>query len=115
MDGIGEAGGGPGSGHVISSDEVHDNGDDDDDRDDEGGSGGADRKQRAGSQSRADAVDRATGLGAGVMVVATTNRPDRLDAALLRAGRFDHVLRVPAPDGAGRLSILLVHTRAMPL
>ena len=34
----------------------------------------------------------------GVVVVAATNRPDRLDAALLRPGRFDRALRVPPPD-----------------
>eukprot|EP00457_Paulinella_chromatophora_P001871 gb/GEZN01001873.1/.p1 GENE.gb/GEZN01001873.1/~~gb/GEZN01001873.1/.p1 ORF type:complete len:890 (-),score=101.75 gb/GEZN01001873.1/:50-2719(-) len=51
----------------------------------------------------------------GVLVVGATNRLDMLDAALLRPGRFDHVVHVGAPSQAERLSILQVHTRRMPL
>ena len=51
----------------------------------------------------------------GVVVLAATNRPDRLDSALLRPGRFDRLLFVPLPDAAGREAILRVHTRATPL
>ncbi len=51
----------------------------------------------------------------GVAVIATTNRPDIIDPALLRPGRFDKVIYVPAPDQKGRLEILKVHTRDMPL
>ncbi|MFZ0698799.1 MAG: CDC48 family AAA ATPase [Thermoplasmata archaeon] len=50
-----------------------------------------------------------------VLVLAATNRPDIIDEALLRTGRFDHLLYVGPPDGAGRLEILKVHTRKMPL
>lgn len=54
-------------------------------------------------------------LHAGVLVLAATNRPGAMDSALLRPGRFDVVLYVPPPDAAGRLQVLRVHTRAMPL
>jgi cell division protease FtsH len=52
---------------------------------------------------------------AGVIVVAATNRPDVLDPALLRPGRFDRVVIVPAPDLRGRRAILAVHARGKPL
>jgi len=51
----------------------------------------------------------------GVLVVAATNRPDMVDPALLRAGRFDKLLLLPVPDEKTRLEILKVHTREMPL
>ncbi len=51
----------------------------------------------------------------GVVVIAATNRPDMMDPALLRAGRFDKLLYVPAPDLKSRKKILEVHTRNMPL
>jgi cell division protease FtsH len=51
----------------------------------------------------------------GVLVIAATNRPDVLDPALLRAGRFDRVLVVARPDRAGRTGILQVHTSKTPL
>ncbi len=51
----------------------------------------------------------------GIIVVAATNRPDILDPALLRPGRFDRQVVVPAPDVKGRESILKVHTRRIPL
>jgi cell division protease FtsH len=50
-----------------------------------------------------------------VVVLAATNRPDILDPALLRAGRFDRRVTVPPPDRKGRQEILKVHTRSMPL
>jgi cell division protease FtsH len=50
-----------------------------------------------------------------VVVLAATNRPDVLDPALLRAGRFDRRVVVQAPDRAGRAAILEVHTRSIPL
>ncbi len=50
-----------------------------------------------------------------VLVLAATNRPDMIDEALLRTGRFDRLLYVGPPDRAGRLEILRVHTRRMPL
>ena len=51
----------------------------------------------------------------GVIVLAATNRPEILDVALLRPGRFDRRVAVNPPDQAGRLAILKVHTRHMPL
>ncbi|MCD6491882.1 MAG: CDC48 family AAA ATPase [Candidatus Njordarchaeia archaeon] len=50
-----------------------------------------------------------------VIVIAATNRPDLLDPALLRPGRFDRMIYVPAPDQKARLHILKIHTRNMPL
>jgi cell division protease FtsH len=51
----------------------------------------------------------------GVILVAATNRPDVLDPALLRPGRFDRRIVVPRPDVKGRLGILKVHTKKTPL
>ncbi|MEZ0289721.1 MAG: AAA family ATPase, partial [Sulfolobales archaeon] len=51
----------------------------------------------------------------GVVVIAATNRPDLVDPALLRPGRFDRVIYVPPPDKAARLEILKIHTRKIPL
>jgi cell division protease FtsH len=51
----------------------------------------------------------------GIIVIAATNRPDVLDPALLRPGRFDRQIVVPTPDVRGRLEILKVHTRNTPL
>ncbi len=51
----------------------------------------------------------------GVIIVASTNRPDLLDPALLRPGRFDRIVYVPPPDKKGREKILDVHTKDMPL
>ena len=52
---------------------------------------------------------------AGVIVIAATNRPDVLDPALLRPGRFDRQVVVPLPDIRGREQILMVHMRKVPL
>ncbi len=51
----------------------------------------------------------------GVILIAATNRPDVLDPALLRPGRFDRRVVVPRPDLRGRIAILKVHTRRVPL
>jgi len=51
----------------------------------------------------------------GVVVLAATSRPDLLDPALLRAGRFEVQLELPLPDEAGRRAIFEVHTRSKPL
>src|SRR5437660_9741169 len=51
----------------------------------------------------------------GVILIAATNRPDVLDPALLRLGRFDRRVVVPLPDVRGREEILRVHTRKIPL
>jgi len=51
----------------------------------------------------------------GVVVLGATNRPDQLDPALLRPGRFDEIVYVPVPDRAGRLAIFEAHSKAMAL
>jgi len=50
-----------------------------------------------------------------VVVIGATNRPNALDPALRRPGRFDREVEISVPDKAGRLSILKIHTRGMPL
>ena len=52
---------------------------------------------------------------AGVIVIAATNRPDVLDPALIRPGRFDRQVVVPLPDIRGREQILLIHMRKVPI
>lgn len=51
----------------------------------------------------------------GVIILAATNRPDVLDTALMRPGRFDRQIVVDAPDLKGRLAILRVHTKNLRL
>jgi transitional endoplasmic reticulum ATPase len=51
----------------------------------------------------------------GVVVIGATNRPNLLDPALLRPGRFDELVYVPVPDEAGRLQILRIQPKGMPL
>jgi cell division protease FtsH len=51
----------------------------------------------------------------GIIVIAATNRPDILDPALLRPGRFDRQIYVPLPDVKGRYEILKIHTKDKPL
>jgi transitional endoplasmic reticulum ATPase len=50
-----------------------------------------------------------------VVVIAATNRPDMVDPAVLRPGRFDRLIYVPEPGEEGRLQILKIHTKGMPL
>jgi len=50
-----------------------------------------------------------------VVVIGATNRPDMVDAALLRPGRFDRIILTEAPDEAARLEIFKIHTKTMPL
>jgi proteasome regulatory subunit len=50
-----------------------------------------------------------------VKILAATNRPDILDPAILRPGRFDRIIHVPEPDPSGRLQIFKIHTRKMPM
>jgi cell division protease FtsH len=78
-----------------------------------GGFGGGDEREQTLNQilTEMDGFDSSTG----VIVVGATNRPDVLDQALLRPGRFDRRVAVQPPDRAGRRLILEVHTRAMPL
>jgi cell division protease FtsH len=55
------------------------------------------------------------GVNEGIIIIAATNRPDILDPALLRPGRFDRQVNVDRPDVRGRLEILKVHTKGKPL
>jgi len=50
-----------------------------------------------------------------VVIIGATNRPDIVDPALLRAGRFDRIIEVGLPDDATRFNILKIHTKKMPL
>ncbi len=51
----------------------------------------------------------------GVVIIAATNRPDMVDNALLRAGRFDRLIQIPVPDREARKEILKIHTEPVPL
>ena len=50
-----------------------------------------------------------------IIVIAATNRPNAIDPALRRGGRFDREIEIPVPDREGRLEVLKIHTRNMPL
>ena len=78
-----------------------------------GAMGGHDEREQTLNQilTEMDGFDTA----AGVIVLGATNRPDVLDPALLRPGRFDRRVAVQAPDSVGREQILRVHTRSVPL
>ena len=78
-----------------------------------GFSGGNDEREQTLNQilTEMDGFDSATG----VIVIAATNRPDVLDQALLRPGRFDRRVAVQPPDRRGREAILKVHTRSVPV
>jgi cell division protease FtsH len=78
-----------------------------------GFSGGNDEREQTLNQilTEMDGFDSSTS----VIVVGATNRPDVLDAALLRPGRFDRRVAVQPPDRAGREAILRVHARGVPL
>jgi cell division protease FtsH len=79
-----------------------------------GGSiGGVDEREQTLNQILTE-MDGFTGTE-GVVVLAATNRPDVLDPALLRPGRFDRRVTVSPPDQEGRRKILEVHTRRVPL
>ena len=51
----------------------------------------------------------------GVIIIAATNRPEMIDPALLRSGRFERVMHIPPPDHASLRKILKIHAKAMPL
>jgi cell division protease FtsH len=76
-------------------------------------SGGHDEREQTLNQilTEMDGFDPRTG----VIVLGATNRPEILDPALLRPGRFDRRVAVQPPDRAGREAILKVHTRSVPL
>jgi len=78
-----------------------------------GGIGGHDEREQTLNQLlvELDGFDPSTGL----VLLAATNRPEILDPALLRAGRFDRVVLVDRPDKPGRLQILQVHARKVKL
>ena len=76
-------------------------------------SGGHDEREQTLNQVLTE-MDGFTG-SEGVIVLAATNRPEILDAALLRPGRFDRRVSVNPPDQKGREQILAVHTRSVPL
>ena len=78
-----------------------------------GGMGGHDEREQTLNQLlvELDGFDPSTGL----VLLAATNRPEILDPALLRAGRFDRVVLVDRPDKPGRLQILQVHARKVKL
>jgi cell division protease FtsH len=75
--------------------------------------GGHDEREQTLNQILTE-MDGFTG-SEGVVVLAATNRPDVLDPALLRPGRFDRIIMVHPPDQKGRAQILEVHTRKVPL
>jgi cell division protease FtsH len=77
------------------------------------GFGGSDEREQTLNQilTEMDGFDPTSG----VIVLAATNRPEVLDPALLRPGRFDRRVSVQPPDTAGRRMILEVHTRSVPL
>lgn len=78
-----------------------------------GFSGGNDEREQTLNQilTEMDGFDSSTS----VIVIGATNRPDVLDQALLRPGRFDRRVAVQPPDRAGREAILKVHTRGVPI
>ncbi len=78
-----------------------------------GGFGGHDEREQTLNQILTE-MDGFTG-SEGVIVLAATNRPEILDPALLRPGRFDRRLTVNPPDKDGRVEILKIHTRSVPL
>jgi cell division protease FtsH len=75
--------------------------------------GGHDEREQTLNQILTE-MDGFTG-SEGVIVIAATNRPEVLDPALMRPGRFDRQVAVSPPDQRGRLKILEVHTRKVPL
>jgi cell division protease FtsH len=77
------------------------------------GLGGHDEREQTLNQILTE-MDGFTG-SEGVIVLAATNRPEILDSALLRPGRFDRRVAVSPPDQVGRQQILAVHTRSVPL
>lgn len=76
-----------------------------------GGEGGVSERVMGQILTEIDGVQELEG----VLVLGATNRPDLIDPALLRSGRFDLKIEIPPPDRDGRIGILRIHTRRMPL
>ncbi|CAM9949388.1 unnamed protein product [Discosporangium mesarthrocarpum] len=85
----------------------------------EQGDAGAGSSSSAESRVLATFLTEMDGVGAtkgdGVIVVGATNRPEAVDKALLRPGRFDRLIYTPLPDSEARRQIFAVHTRKVPL
>ncbi|KAI8845283.1 P-loop containing nucleoside triphosphate hydrolase protein [Chytriomyces cf. hyalinus JEL632] len=79
-----------------------------------GGGGGRDSTQESVLSTLLNEMDGIEGAK-DVLVVGATNRPDMIDAALMRPGRFDKILYVPPPDEPSRLKILHLYSKGMPL
>lgn len=79
-----------------------------------GGSSGGDSVQERVLSTLLNEMDGVESAES-VLVVGATNRPDMLDAALMRPGRFDQAIYVPPPDQSARYDILKIHTKNMPL
>jgi cell division protease FtsH len=77
--------------------------------------GGNDEREQTLNQLLAEIDGFKTNVGKPVIIMAATNRPEVLDPALLRAGRFDRQVAVGNPDLTGRLQILKIHSRAIKL
>ncbi|BCS54015.1 ATP-dependent zinc metalloprotease FtsH [Geobacter sp. SVR] len=82
-------------------------------RRDAGGNGASDERDQTLNQLLVE-MDGFT-VNSGIVIIAATNRPEVLDPALLRPGRFDRQVMVGNPDIRGREEILKVHTRSIPL
>ena len=78
-----------------------------------GGEGGSDEREQTLNQLLVE-MDGFE-VSAGIVVIGATNRPDILDPALLRPGRFDRHITVEQPDHAGRVEILKLHARGKPV
>jgi len=83
-------------------------------RDGSGGQGSADGVQLRVLSTLLNEMDGVEPLSQ-VVLVGATNRLDLIDDALLRPGRFDELLQVAPPDEIGRLQVLAIHTKGMPL
>jgi cell division protease FtsH len=77
--------------------------------------GGNDEREQTLNQLLAEIDGFKTDAGAPVIIMAATNRPEILDPALLRAGRFDRQIAIGNPDLVGRLQILKIHSRNIKL
>ena len=77
--------------------------------------GGNDEREQTLNQLLSEIDGFKTEHGKPVIIMAATNRPEVLDPALLRAGRFDRQITVSAPDLTGRLQILRIHTKSIKL